>query len=128
MPVRADAIANRDQVGVAVDVERQMLHRARRDVLCSVPGVRDALDWLNRRDLGMLHECDRRAVAHFHEAVEGVVDAMHPVERDQLHPDDLREVVDLLFDVLGTDSEVMDSIGQTHDADLRSKYSCCATM
>src|SRR5579863_13470 len=98
MPMRADAVANREQVGVAIDVEREMLHRTRRYILSGVTGVRDALDRLNACDLGMLHERDRRAVAQLHEAVEGVVDPMHPVERDQLHPDDLREVFDLLLD------------------------------
>src|SRR5258708_4537262 len=103
-----------------------MLHPAGRDVLRRMAGVRDTFDRLNLGYVGMLHESDRRAVAHLEEAVEGVVDPMHPVERDQLHPDDLGEVLDLLLDVLGADCEMMYSVGQTHDVtSMRSVFILC---
>ena len=62
--VGADAVANGKQVFVAIDVEREMLHRTRRDVLRGVSGVGDAFDRLDLGDVGVLHECNRRAVAH----------------------------------------------------------------
>src|SRR6202022_697235 len=105
-----------------------MLHRTGRDVLRGMAGVRDAFDRLNLGDVGMLHESDRRAVTHLEEAVERVVDPVHPVERDQFHPDDFGEVLDLLLDVLGADCEMMYSVGQTHDAtSVRSVSLSCAT-
>ncbi len=126
MTVRADSVANREQVVVGIDVERQMLHHSGRDILRGTAGVRHTFDRLNLGDIGMLHEGDRRAVAHLEEAMESVLDPVHPVERDQLHPDDLGEVLDLLLDVLGADCEMMYSVGQTHDVtSVRSVLILC---
>ena len=47
--------------------------------------------------------------------MEGVVHAMHPVERDQLGADDLGKELDLRLDVLGANREMMDSISKTHN-------------
>ena len=78
------------------------------------PGrVRHARLRFNLADFGALNEGNRR-VAHPHEAVKGFVDAMHPIERDQVHTDGLREELDLLLDVLGANSEVMNSVRKTH--------------
>src|SRR5882762_3090726 len=103
-----------------------MLHHAGRDILRGTAGVRDAFNRLNLGDIGMLHESDRRAVAHLEEAVESVVHPVHPVEGNQLHPDYLGEVFDLLLDVLGADCEMMNSVGQTHDVtSVRSVFILC---
>jgi len=51
---------------------------------------------------------------------------VHPVEGNQLHPDYLGEVFDLLLDVLGADCEMMNSVGQTHDVtSVRSVFILC---
>ena len=70
---------------------------------------------LDFRDIRMLHERNRGAVAEAQEAMEGVIDPMHPVERDQFGADDLGKEFDLRLDVLGANREMMNSIGQTHD-------------
>src|SRR6266446_4531008 len=103
MPMRAHAIANRKQVGLAVHVERQMLHDARRYRRGRPRRMGDALDALNFTDLWTLHE-----------GKESFVHAVHPVERRQVHPDDLRVELDLALDVLGANREMMNSIWQTH--------------
>src|SRR5262249_54092392 len=97
-----------------------MLHDARRDVARRSAGMRHAFLRFDLGDIRMLHESNRGAVAEFQEAVEGVVDPMHPVQRDQFRADDLGKELDLLLDVLGADREMVNSICQTHDGDLRA--------
>jgi hypothetical protein len=50
--------------------------------------------------------------------MEGVVDPMHPVKRDEFGADDLGKEFDLRLDVLGANRQMMHSICQTHDVRL----------
>jgi hypothetical protein len=67
-------------------------------------------------NLRILHERNRRAVAELEKAVEGVLHAMHPVQRLELHANDLGVELDLRLNVLGANCQMMDSVGQTHGA------------
>jgi hypothetical protein len=69
------------------------------------------LDFTNLRSLD---ERDRGTVPHFDKTVKGIFHSVHPIERDEFHATHLREEIDLLFDVLRANSEVMNTVWQTH--------------
>src|ERR1700683_4772949 len=108
MTRRAHPIANRQQIGFGIDVERDVLHRTRllHRGLCGLCGAAER----GRT----LHESERAGVAEAQEAVESFARPMHPVERAQLSAHDLGEKLDLGLDVLGIDREMIKSVGYTH--------------
>src|SRR5260370_16610918 len=111
MTMERRASSNPPQVGFGIDIERDMLHHARRHVSRRPSGMRNAFDRLNFCDIRMLHECNRGAVTQTEKSVKGIFDAVHPVKRDELHTHDLGKVLDLLLDVFGADREGMYSVG-----------------
>src|SRR5208283_224121 len=121
-PVGPHPIANREQVGLAIDIEREMLHHARRDRRRRPCGMRYALLRLDFADFGRLHKSDRATLTEIYETVKSVVDAVHPIECDQLATHRLGEELDLLLDILGANREMMYAVRQTHEP-----YPPCAT-
>src|SRR2546430_11997115 len=112
--MRTHPIAHGEQLGFGIDVEGDMLHYACSDRRC-VPGcMRDSLDGLNFTNFGSLDEGDRGAVPQFDETVKGVFNPVHPIQGDEFHPAHLRAEINLLFDVLRANSEVMNTVRQAH--------------
>ena len=62
----------------------------------------------------VLHQRDGAFVIQAQEAVEGVLDPVHPVERDQLHAELVGEELDLGLDVGGGDGEVVQALELVH--------------
>ena len=105
----ADAIAHLEQLVQAVDVEREVLHRAGRGVAPGVAGVRDADDRFGRV-VRVLLERDVALGAQLDERVERVRHPVHPVEGLELAAEDIGEELDLSLHVAGRDREVVDAV------------------
>ena len=58
--------------------------------------------------LDLFFEDERdRFVAELHETMEGALDTVHPVKGDQLHAQYIRKVLDLFFNIAGSDGDVV---------------------
>ena len=110
VPVRADAVPHGQQIFLRIYIERQMLHGPGRHQTRGPARMGDPGLGLNLAALRSLDKGNRRAVAQLDKAVIGILHAMHPVQRNQLHTDDLGEKLNLLLHVLGTNRQMMHAI------------------
>ncbi len=112
-PVGAEAIAQGVKLFVALHIQSQVLHHARGHRSSGPGRVRDSVLAFDGVHLGPLNEGDV-GIIHAQEGVEGLLDAVHPVEGTELHPAGLGEELDLRFDVLGGNRDVVETIRKTH--------------
>src|SRR5262249_3963499 len=114
VPVGAHPITHSEQLCFSINVKCDVLHHARGDWSSGPGGMGNALYWVDFTNLGSLNELHRRTIPHFDKTVEGIFHSVHPIKCDEFHPAHLCEEVDLLFDVLGADREVMNTVWQAH--------------
>jgi len=69
-------------------------------------------------DRGHVHESQGAAVIQPQKCVHRALDAMHPIQRDQLHADDVGEEFDLSLQIAGTESDVVTTVRLLHRTHL----------
>lgn len=104
-----EPVAHGEQLVLAGHVERHVLHRAAGGRAAAVAGVGDAELGRDVGDPVDLHEGEVRVVVQLHEPVPRALDAVHPVEGDELEAEHVAEELDLGLDVAGADGEVVDA-------------------
>ena len=99
---------------MAIDSERNVLHGAGRGIGAGIAGVGLAEGRRNGFHVRVADKGDRALIVQSQEAVPGVFNAMHPIQRDQFHAELVGKKCDLSLHIGGTNGEVMESVNFVH--------------
>ena len=107
--VRADTVAHRKKIVVAIGAESEVLHRARSAREGAVAGMGDAERRGYLSDARQLDDREIAVIVHPQEGVEPALHTVHVEQGDQRKTHHFGEKGDMAFDVGGHDRDMMDA-------------------